>query len=104
MRMTYILKYCKGVKIQQEPEFGALKYYRKAHGSLLHVSGEMLCNYTVCCWPTTSSSAIVEGRFLCRHVGSIKFHPDSNNCQQSNGQEINAVMVRPKSKLRVALA
>ena len=41
----YILKYCKGVKLQREPQFGAWEHYRKAHGSLL--SGEMLCVYTI---------------------------------------------------------
>ena len=45
------------------------------------------------------SSAVVEDRFLstCR----VKFHPDGDNCRQNNGQEINAVMFRPKSKLQI---
>ena len=30
---------------------------------------------------------------------SVKFHPDSDNCRQNNGQNINAVMLWPKSKL-----
>ena len=46
------------------------------------------------------SSAVVEERFLCRHTYQDKFHPDSDNCQQNNGQEINAVMFPTKSKLR----
>ena len=33
----------------------------------------------------------------------VKFHPDGDNCQQNNGQEINAVMFRPNSNLRVTL-
>ena len=31
---------------------------------------------------------------------SGQFHPDGDICRQNNGQEINAVMFRPKSKLR----
>ena len=46
------------------------------------------------------NSAVVEDRFLCWHC-RVKFHPDGDNCRQNNGQEINAVMFWPKSKLRV---
>ena len=48
----------------------------------------------------TNGSAVVEARFLCWHAGS-NFIPTGDNCRQNNGQEINAVMFRPKSKLRV---
>ena len=46
------------------------------------------------------ASAVVEDRFLCRHVGS-NFIPTAKFVdRQNNGQEINAVMFQPKSKLR----
>ena len=39
--------------IWQEPEFGTSKHYGKAHRTLL--SGQMICNNTVSCKPTTVS-------------------------------------------------
>ena len=48
-----------------------------------------------------TGSAVVEDRFLCRHVGS-NFISTATYCRQNNVQEINAVMLQPKSKLRVA--
>ena len=37
---------------------------------------------------------VVENRFLS--TCWVKFHPDSDNCRQNNGQEINAVMLISK--------
>ena len=46
-------------------------------------------------WEVLSSKT--DSLSTCR----VKFHPDVDNCRQNNGQEINAVMFRPKSILRV---
>ena len=58
--LQFELWYRKGTRFWQESEFGTSKHYGKAHGSLL--SGQTICNHTVCCWPTTSSNiSKVEG-------------------------------------------
>ena len=60
---------------------------------VLNSNNSVLQNYKSFC---VCVSAVVEDRFLSRHVGS-NFIPTSTS-QQNNGQEINAVMFRPKSK------
>ena len=56
---------------------------------------------------TGCTRVMLRGVHLCCRRGQIslstcrvKFHPNGDNCRQNNGQEINAVMFRPKSKLR----
>ena len=39
------------------PVFGTSEHYGKAHESLF--SGQNICNYTICCWPTTSSNILL---------------------------------------------
>ena len=46
------------------------------------------------------NSAVVEDRFLCRHVGS-NFIPTATFVDKTMVREINVVMFRSKSKLRI---
>ena len=45
-------------------------------------------------------SAVVEDRFLCRHVGS-NFIPTATIVDKTMVRKLNTVMFQPKSKLRV---
>ena len=83
---------------------GGLHHNAKACKVVNQIGGcnsDLRCMHAMCSLLVTSEfysvlgSAVVEDRFLCRHVG-FKFHPDGDDCQQNN-----AVMFRPKSKLRV---
>ena len=56
-KQSYDKWYRTGTSNWQEPQFGTSKHYRKAHGSLL--SGWLICNYTACCWPATSSNILI---------------------------------------------
>ena len=77
--------YKKDTSIMQEPEFSSSKHYREAHGLLF---GQMICNYTICYWPTISSSIwivdqnSVEGSLIvidCIGLGANYWCPYGSN-------------------------
>ena len=51
-------KYRKGTSIRQEPEFSTSFSIMEKHMEV-YQSGWMICNYTIGCWPTTSSNILI---------------------------------------------